>query len=358
AADSLLGLVDDLLDFEKIEAGKLELVPADFSLHAMMADTLRALTVRARMKGLELVYNAGPDVPDTLVGDAGRLRQVVLNLVGNAIKFTKHGEVAVRVEVDDGPVPDDEAVLRFTGRDTGIGIPPDGQERIFRAFEQADSSTTREFGGTGLGLTIAARLIGLMGGKIAVESESGRGSSFSFTARFGRQPHPPEQVTTQPSDVIHEAAAPARTVAPLRILVAEDNEFNVRHLQRLLARQGHHVRQASNGREALDLLGIEGRGSGMERPLAPDFDVLLLDLHMPELDGFHVIRAIREREETVGGHLPVIALTARSRQEDRENCLTAGMDDYLAKPIRAAELSAAIDRVVSAPGPEPPYVGR
>jgi CheY-like chemotaxis protein len=139
-------------------------------------------------------------------------------------------------------------------------------------------------------------------------------------------------------------------VAPLRILVAEDNEFNVRHLQRLLTRQGHHVRQASNGREALDLLGIEGRGSGMERPLAPDFDVLLLDLHMPELDGFHVIRAIREREETVGGHLPVIALTARSRQEDRENCLRAGMDDYLTKPIRAAELFAAIDRVVSAPG--------
>jgi PAS domain S-box-containing protein len=350
AADSLLGLVDDLLDFEKIEAGKMELVPADFTLRPMMADALRALTVRAHQKGLELVWNVEPDVPDALVGDAGRLRQVLLNLVGNAIKFTKQGEVAVRVEVVDSPAPEGEAVLRFAVADTGIGIPPDGQERIFRAFEQEDASTTREYGGTGLGLTISARLVGLMGGKIAVESEPGRGSTFAFTARFGRQSHPSGRVDARPSVAVHEAAAPAPAVTPLRILVAEDNEFNVRHLQRLLGKKGHHVRLANNGREALALLGIEGQGSRVENPFVPDIDVLLLDLHMPEFDGFQVVQAIRVRERTAGGHLPVIALTARSRPEDRQRCLAAGMDDYLSKPIRAAELFVTIDRVVSASG--------
>jgi CheY-like chemotaxis protein len=289
------------------------------------------------MKGLELVCDAGPDVPDALVGDAGRLRQVLLNLVGNAIKFTKHGEVAVRVEVAEGPAPGEEAVLRFTVRDTGIGIPPDGQQRIFRAFEQADSSTTREFGGTGLGLTIAARLVGLMGGEIGVESEPGRGSTFAFTARFGRQSHPSEQVDARPAVAVHEAA-PATGLVPLRILVAEDSEFNSRHIERLLGRRGHVVRVATDGREALDLVGEAA------------FDLLLLDLHMPELDGFHVIRAIRKREQAVGGHLPVIALTARARPEDRERCLAAGMDDYLSKPVRAAELFATIERVVSTLG--------
>jgi signal transduction histidine kinase/AmiR/NasT family two-component response regulator len=354
AADSLLGLVDDLLDFERIEAGKLELAPADFALRPMMADALRAQTVQARGKGLELVWKVEPDAPDALVGDAGRLRQVLLNLVGNAIKFTRHGEVAVRVGVAECPVPDEEAVLRFAVRDTGIGIPPDGRERIFRAFEQADSSTTREYGGTGLGLTIATRLVGLMGGTIAVESEPGKGSTFSFTARFGRPPHRPEQVVARRSDAPHVAAAPGPAVTPLRILVAEDSEFNVRHLQRLLGKKGHHVRLANNGREALALLGIEGRGSGIEGPLVPDIDVLLLDMHMPELDGFQVVRAIRERERAAGGHLSVIALTARSRPEDREKCLAAGMDDFLTKPIRAAELFATIERVASAfggPGP-------
>ena len=162
---------------------------------------MRTLVVRAQAKGLELVCDVHPDAPDALVGDAGRLRQVLLNLIGNAIKFTKQGEVAVRVEVAEGTASEGEAVLRFAVSDTGIGIPPDGRERIFRAFEQADSSTTRRYGGTGLGLTIAARLVGLMGGTIGVESEPGRGSTFAFTARFGRQPHPPDRVDARPSDV-------------------------------------------------------------------------------------------------------------------------------------------------------------
>ena len=185
--------------------------------------------MRAQEKGWSWPATSQPDVPDALVGDAGRLRQVLLNLVGNAIKFTRQGEVAVRVEVADGPAPEGEVVLRFTVSDTGIGIPPDGRERIFRAFEQADSSTTRRYGGTGLGLTIAARLVGLMGGAIDVESEPGRGSTFTFTARFGRQPHPPEQVSPAVG-LDPRGGSGAPVVAPLRILVAEDSEFNSRHL--------------------------------------------------------------------------------------------------------------------------------
>jgi len=385
--------------------------------------------------------------------------------------------VVVRVELL-GPAPSPgagEVGLRFTVRDTGIGIPPDQQERIFRAFEQEDTSTTRKYCGTGLGLTIASRLVALMGGTITVDSAPGRGSSFAFTARFGRQPHPPEPVPAQPpvslrnlpvlvvddndtnrhilaewlrgwqleptavddgmaamdalwhraangrpyalvlldarmpdadgmavAAMIRERAelaatriilltsgerpgdparvrelridaqllkpvqqdelleaiyrvmsrsqgnapalawltprqastAPIPTTIPLHVLVAEDNELSAQVLEQALVRQGHRVRLASNGREVLTL---SEQG---------DFDLLLLDVHMPEVDGFQVVRAVRERELTAGGHLPIIALTARSRKEDRERCLAAGMDDFQTKPIRPADLLAAIDRVL------------
>ena len=230
AADSLLGMINDLLDFSKIEAGKLELVPADFSLREAVGDTLRALAVRAHKKGLELIYQVQPDVPDALVGDAGRVRQVLLNLVGNAVKFTDEGEMVVRVEINqgDGPPPPPgagEVGLRFTVRDTGIGIPPDQQARIFRAFEQEDTSTTRKYGGTGLGLTIASRLVALMGGTITVDSAPGRGSTFAFTARFGQQPHPPEPVPAQPPVSLHD----------LPVLVVDDNATNRQILAEWLA---------------------------------------------------------------------------------------------------------------------------
>ena len=207
AADNLLGIINDLLDFSKIEAGKLELEPADFSLRAALGDTLRTLAMRAHRKGLELVCHVQPDVPDALVGDAGRLRQVWLNLIGNAIKFTEEGEVVVRVEVAGEPAPE-EVSVRFAVSDTGIGIPPDKQEKVFRAFEQEDTSTTRKYGGTGLGLSIAARLVALMGGTIAVQSEPGRGSTFDFTAKFGRQPHPTETTPALPPVLLRDLRGP------------------------------------------------------------------------------------------------------------------------------------------------------
>jgi PAS domain S-box-containing protein len=364
AADSLLGIINDLLDFSKIEAGKLALDLADFSLRTVLGDTLRGLSIRARKKGLELISHVQPDVPDALIGDAVRLRQVLLNLIGNAIKFTDQGEVVVHVEVAADAVPDGDVALHVMVSDTGVGISQEKQETIFNAFEQEDTSTTRRYGGTGLGLTIAARLVALMGGTIHVASEPGRGSTFVFTARFGRQLHPSEPVvplspvllhnlsvvivddnapTTAPSVPTLETA-PGRIPAatPMNILVAEDNELSAKVLEQLLIRKGHRVRLASNGREALAIAEEGG------------FDLLILDVHMPELDGFQVVRAVREREEKAVGHLPIIALTARSRKEDRERCLAAGMDDFLTKPVRPVELWAAIDRLTRIRPPRKP----
>ena len=280
AADNLLGLMNDLLDFSKIEAGKLELDPADFSLRAAVGDTLRALAVRAHTKGLELIYDVQPEVPDALVGDAGRLRQVLLNLVGNAIKFTDAGEVVVRVEVAGEAAPEGEVGLRFTVRDTGMGIPRDQHERIFRAFEQEDSSTTRRYGGTGLGLTIAARLVALMGGRITVESEPGRGSTFAFTARLGLQPHPPEQVPVRP---------PA-SLRNLPVLVVDDNATNRHILEEWLRGWQMEPAAVGDGLAALDAL---WDAVSVGRPYA----LVLLDARMPDTDGLALAAKIRKRAE-------------------------------------------------------------
>src|ERR1700757_5064787 len=219
AADNLLGMINDLLDFAKIEAGKLELAPADFSLSSVLGSTLRTLSVRAHKKGLELVSQQRPRGADALIGDAGRLRQVLLNLVGNAIKFTERGEIVVLVETAGEPAPEGDVRLRFAVTDTGIGIPPERQAKIFQAFEQADTSTTRKYEGTGLGLTIAARLVALMGGTITVDSVPGQGSTFAFTAHFSRQPHPPEPVPAHLPVSLHD----------LPVLVVDDNATN-RHI--------------------------------------------------------------------------------------------------------------------------------
>ncbi len=335
AGDNLLGLINDLLDFSKIEAGKLELDISEFSLAAALSDTLRALKVRADAKGLDFSWDVRPEVPDSLVGDAGRLRQVLLNLVGNAVKFTDAGKVSVLVDVADA-ARDGLVALRFSVTDTGIGIPQEKQQRIFRAFEQEDTSTTRKYGGTGLGLTIADRLVSLMGGSISVESEPGKGSTFAFAVRFSLPSGRADSVgaTLKECDTARQEPLPSQA-KPLRVLVAEDNDFNAQLIEHLLIRRGHRVSLAQDGRGALALL--QGDST---------FDLLILDIHMPELDGFDVTRVIRRRELETGGHLPVIALTARSRSEDRDKCLAAGMDDFLTKPFRADDLWTVMDRAL------------
>jgi PAS domain S-box-containing protein len=339
AADNLLGLINDLLDFSKIEAGKLELDISEFSLRSALCDTLRALKLRARAKGLEFTCDVEPSVPDLLQGDSGRLRQILLNLVGNAVKFTDAGRVGLRVAAGETG-PDGEIVLQFSVADTGIGIPPEKQQKIFRAFEQEDTSTTRRYGGTGLGLTIASRLVDLMGGTISVESEPGQGSTFTFSAHFRQLAQPLPQTAASPEPDTQGHSFEAR---PLRVLVAEDNDFNAQLIEQLLTRRGHQVSIAQNGRDALALLQTSR------------FDLLMLDIHMPELDGFEVTTALRRRERDTGGHLPVVALTARSRKEDRDRCLAVGMDEFLTKPFRADDLWAVIERVVEpSEAAEPP----
>jgi PAS domain S-box-containing protein len=323
AARNLLGIINDLLDYSKITAGKVTLDKTDFRLRAEVNDTLRALFERGRRKGLELGCHIRSDVPDTLYGDVGRLRQVLTNLVGNALKFTTQGSVIVELVAEESP---DDVLLTFKVRDTGIGIAREKQAAIFRAFEQGDSSTTRRYGGTGLGLTISSQLATLMDGAITVDSELGRGSTFTFTARLER--------SLRASDTSEMTRLETRRAdRPLRILVAEDNEFNTALLRTLLSKRGHHTQFAEDGSVALRLAS------------EATFDVLLLDLHMPEMDGFEVVRQIRAHEQRTGAHLPVIALTARSSSRDRERCLAAGMDDFVTKPIDAAVLWTVLDRV-------------
>ena len=464
SSESLMNVINDVLDFSKIEAGKLDLNRVTFDVYECVENTLQTFALRSQQKGLELVCHILPAVPEFVVGDPERLRQVLLNLVGNAIKFTQHGHVLVTVSsnlVDEGSVR-----LRFEVVDSGIGIAPNKQKRIFEAFEQADSSTTRKYGGTGLGLTISQALVRMMGGAIDVTSELGKGSSFHFELSFQRgegisiapthidrlqnvevlvvddnsatrtvvmeilrrwqmkpmeadsgeaavaavenaiqkgTPHrivlldsnmpgmdgfqttvklrsildfsaqivmmlgsaAPQQdaerclaievshylvkpvklrnllgilrtVTTNPED-IKEAVTPLnefgeQIAPPQRILLAEDNLVNQQLAIRLLQKLGHSVTLASHGREALEIL---------EKS---NFDMVLMDVQMPEMDGFTATRAIREQERTTGQHLTIIAMTARAMKGDRESCLEAGMDDYISKPVHRKELNAVIVR--------------
>jgi signal transduction histidine kinase/CheY-like chemotaxis protein/HPt (histidine-containing phosphotransfer) domain-containing protein len=342
SAEALLTIINDILDFSKIEAGKLELDPIEFDLQACIADALKPLALRAREKGLELTSRVGPDVPEFLVGDAGRLRQVLLNLVGNAIKFTEHGEVVVHVAVtpdketteDSGSLP---VGLAFEVSDTGIGIPAGKLVHIFEPFAQVDSSTTRMYGGTGLGLTISARIVALMGGRMWVESQPGQGSRFHFTGQFGgcptrRKLHDEPKLAT-PKD------SPAPPQVAWRVLLAEDNVVNQKLALRLLQRQGHTVVLASTGKEALALLKEQS------------FDMILMDVQMPEMDGLEATGQIRAGEKETGRHLPIVAMTAHAMAGDRERCLKAGMDEYVSKPIQAHELYKAIARVMASGAP-------
>jgi len=459
AGEHLLVIVDGLLDFSKGAARKSTVELAPFALRAELASMMRASAVRAQRKDLELICDIDDSVPDRLVGDAGKLRQVLINLVDNAIKFTAHGEVQVLVTSSATARAPGAVQLAFSVTDTGIGIPPHLQALVFEPFAQADSSTTRRFGGTGLGLTIAASLTALMGGTIALCSEPDVGSTFTFSLGFQAEPDMAVE-RDEPWPGLHAvvlddnacaagllvrwlagwqvqasavpdglsamqvmmssaqsgrpvrlllvdgsapgmpgAATPAsmgagvghelrivlvvpgieravpgaarevlikkpvvkgelhaalrrllssaadlssrsrpmkiasRASQALRILVAEDNEFNVVLTRELLLRRGHAVNVVRTGTDVL---------AELDRAR---YDVLLLDLHMPEMDGFEVIRSLRARERLNGGHLAVIALTARARPADRERCLAAGMDDFLAKPINSAALWGAVERV-------------
>jgi PAS domain S-box-containing protein len=469
SSEALLAIVNDILDFSKIEARRLDLDLAEFELRETVGDAAKAIAIRAAEKGIELACDVHPDVPDALLGDAGRLRQVLLNVLGNAVKFTTEGEVVLRVNVENAAGP--RIQLHFSVSDTGIGIPPEKQPQIFHAFTQADSSTTRRYGGTGLGLAIALRLVDLMGGRMWVESEVGRGSTFHFTAAFDRpqaaaigpvshQPRAldglrvlvvddnatnrrileemlaswhmkprvvgdagsamamlqeasptddrfhvvlsdcqmpdvdgftlarqikhdhglrstpvvlltsvgrsgdPERCRrlgidaylTKPvkhSDLLDTLAAlfgvstrrqRARSIAqaaaqtpgrPLRILVAEDNPVNRKLVTTLLRKRGHTVKAVENGREAVASVRTAG---------AHGFDVVVMDVQMPEMSGFEATQAIRAGESPTAGHLPIVALTAHAMQGDRARCLEAGMDGYLSKPIDVDELIATVER--------------
>jgi two-component system, sensor histidine kinase and response regulator len=466
SAESLIEIVNDILDFSKIEARRLDLEHADFDLRETVEDAVKLLALRAGEKRLELACHIAPDVPDVLLGDEGRLRQVLVNVLGNAVKFTTEGEVVLDVDVEIAGSP--KITLRFAVTDTGIGIPADKQKQIFEAFTQADSSTTRRFGGTGLGLAISLRLVELMGGRMWLESKVGRGSTFSFTATFDQ----PQSTTSvrpfdrpkaldglrvlvvddnatnrrilaemlaswqmKPTTVSDAAAAmatlrlalnadrfdviildvqmpvvdgfmlarrirhdrslaripiimltsmggvdqatrrraridavltkpvkhsdlldtlatlfgvstrrppahtPRRAPPPLpprslRVLLAEDNVVNRKLVTKLLEKRGHTVKAVENGRAAVDLTASDANA----------FNVVLMDLQMPEMSGFEATQAIREQESARGGHLPIVALTAHAMQGDRERCLQAGMDGYLSKPIDVNDLIATVER--------------
>ena len=470
SADSLLSLINDILDYSKIEAGKLDIDAIDFNLGDCLGDTMKTLSLRAHQKGLELAFEIEPNVPDAIVGDPGRLRQIILNLVGNAIKFTEQGEVVLSVQLMTHV--QDEVQLRFTVKDTGIGIPPEKQAAVFEAFHQADGSMTRKYGGTGLGLTISSRLVDLMGGKIWVESELGEGSRFHFTANFTIQKAATRTVVPRDPDTLHdmrvlvvddnatnrhilvkmlegwrmvpstadsgakamvtlteskgigrtfplilldaqmpemdgfalaeyikrhpsfraatimmlssagqrgdalrcrELGVAAYLTKPIRqaelmdailtalgtrarndqkpalvtrhtlresrnrlkVLLAEDNAVNQLVALRLLERFGHSVTVAANGKKALEAWEKGGH------------DAILMDVQMPEMNGWEATRLIRDRERGTGEHIPIIAMTAHAMKGDDERCFAAGMDDYLTKPIRTEELMAALDNVGS-----------
>jgi signal transduction histidine kinase/CheY-like chemotaxis protein len=364
SADWLLKLVNDILDFSKIEAGRLELDEAVLDVRRTFEGALQPLAMHAGEKGLQLSVQVDAGVPELLIGDAGRLRQVLVNLVGNAVKFTRQGEIEVTVQTvqesatgpeglvepltaaprepasftaDDAPLA--QVCLQISVRDTGIGIAEDKQQLIFEAFRQADCSTSRCFGGSGLGLAIVAELAAMMGGRLWLQSRVGQGSTFHFTGRL--------RVADARSDSKRVECAPhagPRTLGPLpppcraRILLAEDGSINQRVAARLLERRGHSVVVVGNGRKAVEAV--------QQTP----FDLILMDVEMPEMDGIQATRAIRA--QTGGCRPPIIAISAHAIKGDRERFLAAGMDDYLAKPLSSHRLYAVVEKHLPSPRSE------
>ena len=319
SADSLLTIINDILDFSKMEAGKLSLDPVEFDLRMSIDDTMRFFASRAEQKKIRLAHSVAAEVPGLLIGDPVRVRQIVVNLVGNAIKFTERGEVSLRVELDAGDV------MHLSVMDTGIGIQADQQAAIFDSFAQADASTTRKFGGTGLGLTIASLITRLMGGRIWVESRFGVGSTFHVTIPFQLAP---EETLPLVSKI--PASTLAAIVSSLRVLLAEDNAVNALLASVLLRKVGHHVTHVKTGRQALDALAQH------------TFDLVLMDVQMPDMDGLEATAEIRRLEARTGRHIPIVAFTAHAMAEDRKRFLDAGTDGYLTKPFSPEQLHAVI----------------
>ncbi|HOK46494.1 MAG TPA: ATP-binding protein, partial [Bryobacteraceae bacterium] len=330
SAESLMMLLNDILDFSKIEAGRLDLEPVPLCPVEVVSAAVRTLSISARQKGLALNFEAEDGIPDRLLGDPLRLRQVLLNLLGNAVKFTNSGRIDVRVQVASRT--ESEVALRFSVTDTGIGIAPEQLPTIFDAFRQADGSTTRKYGGTGLGLAISARLVELMGGRLEVESELGVGSTFHFTVPMPVVRTDAAAATEPPPNRIPQ---PITAAQPLFILMAEDNVLNQKVALRILQRQGHRVVLATTGREAV------------QKSAEQNFDLILMDVQMPDMDGLAATAAIRAREKTTGRHVPILAMTAHAMKGDRERCLAAGMDGYVPKPVRPLELAKAIEEVTA-----------
>jgi PAS domain S-box-containing protein len=329
SAYSLLAILNDILDVSKIEAGRMDIHKAPFSLRSAVDEVLQLVRHRAQEKGLQLVSTVPAAIPDGLVGDVLRIRQVLTNLLGNAVKFTDSGRVELRV--DSRPSGSDQLLLDLTVIDTGIGIRPEHRDLIFEAFRQADSSTTRQFGGTGLGLTISASLVAMMGGTISVDSSFGQGSEFRFTIPCKLAPR---ETVTAPTRAVSEVTG--RPPRRLRILLAEDNTVNQRLAKRLLEKRGHEVSIAGDGRQAVEAA-----------MAAPPFDLILMDVQMPHMDGLEATRAIRQFEDKLLSSVPIVAMTAFAMKADQDRCMAAGMNGHLSKPIDPVELSSTVEGYAS-----------
>lgn len=324
-SSSLLDIVNDILDFSKIEAGKMELEKVVIDLENLLDTTAKSFTHKAKEKGLAFSYSMDDAIPKKLIGDTVRVRQILVNLIGNAFKFTEKGRIEVKAKLirHEGL----QAVVEFSVSDTGIGIPEDKIAGLFNSFQQVDSSTTRKFGGTGLGLAIVKSLLTIMNGHIEVESRLGEGSSFIFTIPFEiSEKEDLKDVTGSEFDF---------TGRDINVLLVEDNKANQMLVKRLLEKKEVKVEVAGNGNEALRML--EERA----------FDLVFMDIQMPEMDGYEATAAIRKRESITGNHTPIIALTANAAEDDRNKCLKAGMDDYLTKPIRSENLYRCVYRYTS-----------
>lgn len=324
SSNTLLTLINDILDFSKIEAGKINLESIPFEVEEVFEDIERTMAYAVKTKGLRMAHSIPQNMPKAVMGDPTRVRQVLLNLVGNAVKFTSHGSVMIDTSIVTGA--NGSRYLKFSVVDTGIGIPRESLERMFHSFSQVDSSTTRKYGGTGLGLSISKHLVTIMQGEIGVTSEPGFGSKFWFTLPL---------IESQLPAVKSEFASLPKTskVGRLRILVAEDNSVNQLIALKMLEKMGHTAVTVANGREAVEAL------------QTGPYDLVLMDCQMPEMDGYEATRVIRETMAGTHAQLPIVALTANALQGDREKCLAAGMNDYISKPMKPRDLAEVIDKI-------------